>query len=114
VFASYWYRGVTGNPLAIHQAMGRLAPGMRGVWVVREDQAHAVPVGVDHVIAGTRRYWALMARATYFVNDVNFPDDVRKRHGQIHIQTQHGTPLKHMGLDLMSHPAASKGMVFGT
>ena len=114
VFASYWYRGVTGNPLAIHQAMGRLAPAMRGVWVVREDQVDTVPAGVDHVVAGTRRYWQLMARATYFVNDVNFPDDVRKRPGQVHIQTQHGTPLKHMGLDLMPHPAASKGMVFGT
>ena len=53
-----------------------------------------------------------MARATYFVNDVNFPDDIVKRPGQVHVQTQHGTPLKHMGLDLMPHPAASKGMVF--
>jgi CDP-glycerol glycerophosphotransferase (TagB/SpsB family)/glycosyltransferase involved in cell wall biosynthesis len=112
VFASYWNRGVMGNPLAIYQAMRRLAPEIQGIWVVRSDQTENVPSGVDYVVPGTRRYWHVMARATFFVNDVNFPDDVLKRPGQIHIQTQHGTPLKHMGLDLMQHPAASKGMEF--
>ena len=77
IFASYWYRGVTGNPLAVYRAMRQLAPDLRGVWVVRPDQRHTVPAGVEHVVAGGRRYWRLMARATYFVNDVNFPDDIR-------------------------------------
>lgn len=112
VFASYWYRGVLGNPQAIYEAMCRLAPDMRAVWVVRQDQQRNVPLGVDCVTPGTRRYWAAMASATYFINDVNFPDKVVKRPGQIHLQTQHGTPLKHMGLDLMQHPAASQGMSF--
>jgi CDP-glycerol glycerophosphotransferase (TagB/SpsB family)/glycosyltransferase involved in cell wall biosynthesis len=112
VFASYWNRGVMGNPESIYRATRQLAPEMRCVWVIRRDQQRNVPPGIDFVTPGTRRYWRLMGSATYFVNDVNFPDSVVKRLGQIHIQTQHGTPLKHMGLDLMQHPAASHGMGF--
>ena len=112
VFASYWNRGAMGNPLAIFRAMQQAAPHMHGVWLVRADRRHTMPPGIDYVVPGTPRYWEVVARATYFVNDVNFPDDIVKRRGQVHIQTQHGTPLKHMGLDLMEHPAASKGMVF--
>jgi CDP-glycerol glycerophosphotransferase (TagB/SpsB family)/glycosyltransferase involved in cell wall biosynthesis len=112
VFASLWNRSVGGNPAAIYEAMKQHAPHIHGVWIIRKDQRRHVPDGVDYVVPGMRRYWQVMARAKYFINDVNFPDDVVKRPGQIHVQTQHGTPLKHMGLDLMSHPAASKGMVF--
>jgi CDP-glycerol glycerophosphotransferase (TagB/SpsB family) len=41
-----------------------------------------------------------MARARYFVNNVNFPNDIVKRPGSTHVMTHHGTPLKKMGLDL--------------
>jgi CDP-glycerol glycerophosphotransferase (TagB/SpsB family) len=51
-----------------------------------------------------------MARAGYFVNNVNFPDAVVKRPGTVHLQTHHGTPVKSMGLDLQEYPAA--GMDF--
>lgn len=112
VYASLWNRGVTGNPKAIYDAMLDHAPHMHGIWIIRRSMADAVPPGVDTVIPGTRRYWQTMAKAKYFINDVNFPNDVKKRPGQVHVQTQHGTPLKHMGLDLMAHPAASRGMDF--
>ena len=112
VFASLWNRGYAGNPAAIYEALADLAPEIHGVWVVNADRVHSFPDGIDYVTPGSARYWEVMARATYFVNDVNFPDDIVKRPGQVHVQTQHGTPLKHMGLDLMPHPAASKGMVF--
>ena len=112
VFAAYWNRGYACSPKAIYEAMRELAPHMHGVWVVREKNADTMPPGVDYVIPGSRRYWSVMARATYFVNNVNFPDQIVKRPGQVHIQTQHGTPLKHMGIDLMKHPAAIGNLVF--
>lgn len=112
VFATLWNRGYGGNPAAIYEAMREVAPQVHGVWVVSADRVEDMPPGVAHVVPGSTRYWEVMARAKYFVNDVNFPDDIVKRPGQVHVQTQHGTPLKHMGLDLMPHPAASKGMVF--
>lgn len=112
VYASLWNRGVAGNPKAIYDAMLEVAPHVEGVWIIRRSQLDSVPDGIDAIVPGTRRYWQTMARATYFVNDVNFPDRLTKRPGQVHVQTQHGTPLKHMGLDLMAHPAASRNMDF--
>jgi len=112
VFSALWDRGVTGNPAAIYRKMQEVAPEVRGVWVVRSDHLDQVPPGVDVVAPLSRRYFDVLARATYFVNDVNFPDYLVKRPGQVHLQTQHGTPLKHMGLDLMAHPLAARGMNF--
>ncbi|MEU2061604.1 CDP-glycerol glycerophosphotransferase family protein [Streptomyces sp. NPDC013455] len=112
VFAAYWDRGVACNPAAVAAKLGELAPHIRRVWVVNKDNAALLPPGTDHVVPGTRRYWETLATATYFTNNVNFPNAVVKRPGQIHVQTHHGTPLKRMGLDQMDHPAAAQGLDF--
>lgn len=107
VFSSYWSRGVTGNPAAIAERLTRLAPHVRRVWLVRPDCVDRVPDGTAYVRVGSRAYWSVMARAKYFVNDVNFADSVVKRAEQIHVQTHHGTPLKTMGLDQRRYPAST-------
>ncbi|WP_326736487.1 bifunctional glycosyltransferase/CDP-glycerol:glycerophosphate glycerophosphotransferase [Streptomyces sp. NBC_01022] len=112
VYAAYWNRGVSCNPEAVFRKARELAPGVRGVWVVSRNQLDSLPEGIDHVVPGTRRYWAAMARATYFFNNVNFPDHVVKRAGQVHVMTHHGTPLKIMGLDQQDFPAAAQGLNF--
>jgi len=98
VFASYWFRGYACNPRAIYEKMRELAPGVRGIWVV--ERGVKLPDGIETVVAGSRAYFRLLARATYFVNNVNYPNHWQKRKGQVHLQTHHGTPLKRMGLDL--------------
>ncbi|MER6119218.1 bifunctional glycosyltransferase family 2 protein/CDP-glycerol:glycerophosphate glycerophosphotransferase [Streptomyces sp. NPDC001743] len=112
VYAAYWNRGVSCNPEAVFRKARELAPGVRGVWVVSKNQVDSVPEGIDYVVPGTRRYWATMARATYFFNNVNFPDHVVKRPGQVHVMTHHGTPLKIMGMDQQDYPAAAQGLNF--
>src|SRR5690606_20078679 len=57
-------------------------------------------------------YYKTIARAKYFVNNVNFPDEYVKRDGQVHMMTQHGTPLKKMGLDQMDYPVGANNMDF--
>jgi CDP-glycerol glycerophosphotransferase len=104
VFAAYWYRGYACNPRAIYERARELAPGIKGVWVVNTDGAASVPDGVDYVMAGSRDYFDLIARASWFVNNVNFPNNMVKREGQTHVMTHHGTPLKRMGLDLRTTP----------
>ena len=110
VYAAYWYRGYSCNPQAIYEKARELVPGLRGVWVVRPGVK--MPKGVDHVVSGSRAYYDVIARAKYFVNNVNFPDHVVKRPGQIHVETHHGTPLKKMGLDQMRYPAGGGDMDF--
>ncbi|MFJ8361326.1 CDP-glycerol glycerophosphotransferase family protein [Streptomyces sp. NPDC093984] len=112
VFSAYWDRGVACNPAAIAAKLAELAPHIHQVWVVARAKAALLPPGTDHIIAGTRRYWDVMARAKYLVNNVNFPNSVVKRPDAIHLQTHHGTPLKRMGLDQLDFPAASKGLDF--
>ncbi|MFE7355069.1 CDP-glycerol glycerophosphotransferase family protein [Streptomyces sp. NPDC057543] len=112
VYTAYWNRGVSCNPEAVFRKAQELAPQVRGVWVVSKNHLDAVDRGIDHVVPGTRRYWRLLARATYFFNNVNFPDHLVKRPGQIHVMTHHGTPLKIMGLDQQDYPAAAQGLNF--
>jgi CDP-glycerol glycerophosphotransferase len=112
VFAAYWYRGYACNPRAIYEKLRELVPSARGVWIVEPRHASSFPSEVPHVLAWTREYYRLLARAKYFVNNVNFPNDVVKRPGTIHVQTYHGTPLKTMGLDLRKAATASKRMNF--
>ncbi|MFI6941650.1 CDP-glycerol glycerophosphotransferase family protein [Streptomyces sp. NPDC050418] len=112
VFSAYWGRGHSCNPGAIEAKLRELAPGMRTAWIARREHHQHVPTGTRRLDYGTFAYWTALARAKYLVNNVNFDYRLRKRRGQIMIQTQHGTPLKHMGLDLMDHPAASRSMDF--
>ena len=99
-FAAYWYRGYACNPKAIYEKLRELVPEVRGVWIVDREHESKMPTGLDYVVARTKDYYRLLARATYLVNNVNFPNDVVKREGSVHVQTHHGTPLKKMGLDL--------------
>ncbi|MFE9652059.1 CDP-glycerol glycerophosphotransferase family protein [Micromonospora sp. NPDC006431] len=112
VYAAYWYRGYACNPAAIYAAARRLAPQVRGVWIVRRDRVDTLPPGVEYVVAGTRAYYRVLARARWLVNNVNFPDFVRKRPGSVHLQTHHGTPVKVMGLDQQRYPMGAMEMDF--
>ncbi|MFC9324404.1 CDP-glycerol glycerophosphotransferase family protein [Kitasatospora sp. NPDC057015] len=113
VYAAYWHRGYGCNPAAIYEKARELAPEIRGVWVVEtRAQAATLPAGVPYVLLNTPAYLKAMATAKYFVNNVNFPHTMVKRPGTVHVQTQHGTPLKMMGMDLRDHPVAADGMDF--
>ncbi|MCB5911727.1 bifunctional glycosyltransferase/CDP-glycerol:glycerophosphate glycerophosphotransferase [Streptomyces pinistramenti] len=110
VYSAYWNRTPACNPLAIYEKAKELAPHVHGVWVIKKGQEDTVPAGVDHVVANSPRYWEVMARAKYLINNVNFAGEVIKRPEQVHLQTHHGTPLKRMGIDQQKYPAAAKGM----
>ncbi|WP_333740209.1 CDP-glycerol glycerophosphotransferase family protein [Streptomyces sp. IBSBF 2806] len=107
VYCAYWGRGYACNPAAIHAKAAELAPNIRSVFLVEADQAHTLPEGVDHAVIGSRRYWQLLARAKYLVNNANFEGAVVKRRGSVHLSTQHGTPLKKMGIEQAEHPVVA-------
>nr|MDT0660202.1 bifunctional glycosyltransferase family 2 protein/CDP-glycerol:glycerophosphate glycerophosphotransferase [Micromonospora sp. DSM 115978] len=112
LYAAYWYRGYACNPAAIYEKARQVAPGVRGVWVVRRDRVASLPPGVPYVVAGTPGYYRALARAHWLINNVNFPDRVVKRRGSVHIQTHHGTPVKVMGLDQQRYPMGATEMNF--
>ncbi|MET8446942.1 CDP-glycerol glycerophosphotransferase family protein [Streptomyces sp. NPDC005209] len=110
VYSAFSHRGVLGDPAAVYRKAREIAPHIRGVWVVRDrEQAEQLPPGVEHVLLGSAAYHRLTARATFFVNNVNWPGGLVKRPGSVHIHTHQGTPVKYMGADLLDKPGARYG-----
>ncbi|MEV0742083.1 CDP-glycerol glycerophosphotransferase family protein [Streptomyces sp. NPDC050549] len=107
VYCAYWGRGYACSPAAIHAKAAELAPHIRSVFLVEPDAVNAVPKGVEHAVIGSRKYWEVLARAKYLVNNANFAEGVVKRRGSVHVQTQHGTPLKKMGVDQSTYPVVA-------
>ena len=112
VFAAYWGRGHSCNPGALESAFRTHAPHIRTAWIARPEHHHTIPAATRRLRPNTAAYWTALARSKYLVNNVNFDRRLVKRPGQVMIQTQHGTPLKHMGLDLQERPAAARDMDF--
>ncbi|MDJ1137596.1 bifunctional glycosyltransferase/CDP-glycerol:glycerophosphate glycerophosphotransferase [Streptomyces iconiensis] len=113
VFSAYWNRGYSCNPAAIEAKVRELAPHIRTAWVTTPEYAHTLPPGVTRLHPGSPGFWSALARAGYLVSNVNQAHGYVKRPGQKLLQTHHGTPLKHMGLDLRHYPAGADGMDFG-
>ncbi|MYW64732.1 glycosyltransferase [Streptomyces sp. SID8379] len=113
VFTSYWGRGHGCNPGALEEAFREHAPQVRTAWIAAPEHHHTIPTATRRLTPGTAAYWTALARSKYLVNNVNFDRRLVKRPGQVLVQTQHGTPLKKMGLDLQDHPAAARGTDFG-
>jgi CDP-glycerol glycerophosphotransferase (TagB/SpsB family)/GT2 family glycosyltransferase len=110
VFAAAWGRC---DPGALEAAFRTHAPHVRTAWVARPEWRHPLPPGPLRLRPGTAAYWGALARSKYLVSDDGFGRGLRKRPGQVFVQTQRGTPLKHMGLDLLERPAAARDTDFG-
>ncbi|MFI8944922.1 CDP-glycerol glycerophosphotransferase family protein [Streptomyces sp. NPDC053750] len=111
VYSAFSHRGVLGDPAAIHRKAREIAPQLRGVWVVRDEEgAAALPPDTEHVVLGSAAYRRVTERAAFLVNNVNWPGAVAKRPGSVHIHTHQGTPLKYMGVDLLGKPGARHGL----
>ncbi|GAB2846832.1 bifunctional glycosyltransferase family 2 protein/CDP-glycerol:glycerophosphate glycerophosphotransferase [Streptomyces deserti] len=107
VYCAYWGRGYACNPAAIHAKARELAPHLRSVFLVEADAVDSMPKDVEYAVIGSRKYWDVLARAKYLVNNANFANAVVKRPGSVHLQTQHGTPLKTMGVDQATYPVVA-------
>ncbi|MGP4045566.1 bifunctional glycosyltransferase/CDP-glycerol:glycerophosphate glycerophosphotransferase [Streptomyces sp. 2A115] len=112
VFAGDWGRGYGCNPGALESAFRTYAPDVRTAWIADPEFHHTIPTATRRLRPDTAAYWTALARSKYLVNNVGFDRRLVKRPGQILVQTQHGTPLKHMGLDLQDRPAAARGTDF--
>ncbi|GAA1535704.1 CDP-glycerol:glycerophosphate glycerophosphotransferase [Kribbella lupini] len=110
LYGAYWFKQYACSPRAIYEKAAELVPQLRGVWVIDADHVRAIPEGVEYVVAGSPAYEKLVHRAKYFVSNMNLPKELEKRDGQIHVQTQHGTPLKTMGTDLRLYPQAAQDL----
>ena len=112
VFTAYDGRGHGCNPGAMEEAFRTFAPHIRTAWIAHPEHHHTIPTATRRLRPGTAAHWTALARSKYLVNNDGFDRRLVKRPGQVLVQTQHGTPLKHMGLDLLERPAAARDLDF--
>ncbi|QTD98870.1 bifunctional glycosyltransferase/CDP-glycerol:glycerophosphate glycerophosphotransferase [Streptomyces cyanogenus] len=99
-----------GDPAALEEAFRAHAPRLSTAWIARPGREQAVPAGPRRLRPGTAAYWTALARSRYLVSDAGFEGRLRKRPGQVFVQTQQGTPLGYAGLDLLERPAAARDL----
>ncbi|WP_171991049.1 bifunctional glycosyltransferase family 2 protein/CDP-glycerol:glycerophosphate glycerophosphotransferase [Streptomyces sp. JHA26] len=113
VFAADDGRGYGGDPGALEEAFRTFAPHVGTAWAAAPAHHHTVPAGTRRLTPDTAAYWTALARSRYLVHHTGLDAGLVKRRGQVVIQTQAGTPLQHLGLDLREHPAAALGTDLG-
>lgn len=96
-FDSYVGRSATDSPRAIHDELRRRRPGLRTVWGI-VDHAQGVPDGAVPVLLRSREWYAALATASLIVTNTDVEAWLRRRPGQVLLQTFHGYPSKAMGL----------------
>jgi CDP-glycerol glycerophosphotransferase (TagB/SpsB family) len=97
-FETFYGRGATDSPRAIHDELVRRGETRPMYWGVA-DFSVPVPEGSTPVLKGSNAWWRLLSRASYFVHNCGAPKLLRPDGGQVVLQTWHGTPLKLLGMD---------------
>lgn len=100
---AYWGKKFDGNPISLADGLKK-----RGNYQVIIGVKRGVPVPdsfkSETVVIGSMRYWHTVATSCLLVTDTNLDGHVKKRQNTVHLQTKHGTPLKHMGIDNRGKP----------
>jgi CDP-glycerol glycerophosphotransferase len=106
LFSSFHGKQCGDNPRGIADELRRRGDARENIWAIN-DWSVAVPDGSTAVLIGTRAYFRALARSRYLICNDHVPLPYRKRRGQRHVQTWHGTPLKHIGYDIGEPKMAS-------
>jgi CDP-glycerol glycerophosphotransferase (TagB/SpsB family) len=106
LFSSFHGKQCGDNPRPIADELRRRGDLRPQLWVIT-DRSVLVPEGAGSVLAGTGAYFRALARSRYLICNDHVPLPYRKRRGQLHVQTWHGTPLKRLGYDIRVPSSAS-------
>jgi CDP-glycerol glycerophosphotransferase len=106
LFSSFHGKLCGDNPRGIADELRRRDDSRQTIWAIN-DRSVLVPPGADSVLIGTRAYFRALARSRHLIYNDHVPLPYRKRTGQRHVQTWHGTPLKRLGFDIGTPSSAS-------
>ena len=103
---SFFGKSYSDSPKYIYEYISKNYPGKyRFVWVV--NNRTKIPYHPTKVKRFSIRYAYYLARCKYTVFNVRQPEWVKKRKGNVFLQTWHGTPLKKLVFDQEEVMAAS-------
>ncbi|SEN94054.1 glycosyltransferase [Cryobacterium luteum] len=99
--------GMLCNPEALFRQL-RETPDqarLRHIWALKNPRAARRDFRGDRTVrfvkSGSSAYYRALATSRYLISNATFPPQFSKRPGQIYLNTWHGTPLKHMGYDMV-------------
>lgn len=101
-FESFRGKSYSCNPKAISEEVQARGLPVVCVWSLL-DTSVPVPAGVRKVRTMSLGYYYYHACAKVLVHNTEFKENLPIRPSQIYINTQHGTPLKLMGSDMVMH-----------
>ncbi len=88
-----------GNPRAIYDQLKHTQTNLKLIWIISSDNQE-IPTGAITVRKYSKKYWRLLATAKFLITDTQQNRMFRKRKQQRYIQLSHGTPIKHVGVDV--------------
>ena len=99
--------GLLCNPEALFRQL-RNTPDqarLKHIWALKDPRAARREFRRDRTVrfvkSGSPAYYRALATSRYLISNATFPPQFSKRPGQIYLNTWHGTPLKHMGYDMV-------------
>ncbi|WP_395295843.1 CDP-glycerol glycerophosphotransferase family protein [Kitasatospora hibisci] len=92
-------RGYSDSPRAVHAELARRGASLEHLWVVDDAQAE-LPAGVRPVRIWSPEWYRALATSRYLVGNTHFPEFLRRRPGQVVVQTWHGSLLKRIAHDV--------------
>ncbi|WP_240607331.1 glycosyltransferase [Cryobacterium aureum] len=99
--------GLLCNPEALFRELQKTPDQaqLRHIWALKNPRAARREFRRDRTVrfvkTGSRAYYRALATSRYLISNATFPPQFSKRVGQIYLNTWHGTPLKHMGYDMV-------------
>ncbi|MEU9541146.1 bifunctional glycosyltransferase/CDP-glycerol:glycerophosphate glycerophosphotransferase [Streptomyces mirabilis] len=101
LYAAFSGRQFSDSPRAVYEELLRQGADLEHIWVV-EDRRAEIPKGVKVIRRWSREWYEALGRSRYIVTNTHLPHWIRRREGQVIVQTWHGTPLKRIGHDIDS------------
>ncbi|GMQ72461.1 CDP-glycerol glycerophosphotransferase family protein [Tetragenococcus halophilus] len=98
VYDSFWSTKFNDSPKAMYEYLYNNYPNLQHVWILKKMNTPTEGPAIK-VRKNSLKYWYYMARAKYFIENTNLPDQYAKRKKQVEVQTFHGTFMKTMGFD---------------
>ncbi|WP_181147971.1 CDP-glycerol glycerophosphotransferase family protein [Arthrobacter sp. MYb213] len=98
------------SPRYIYEELVRSGDTRKKVWIYSGAHRFTDPNTIVIQRLSPEYFWYL-ARAKYWVSNQSFPHYLRRRKNGIYLQTWHGTPLKHMALDIEEIHGRDEGYV---
>jgi CDP-glycerol glycerophosphotransferase len=96
------------NPKAIFDYLQENGYGYRFVVTSQHKRSNSYNGTVVYVRYMSPKYLFYISTSKYWIVNINLYSGIKKRKEQIYLQTWHGTPLKHIGKDILNKNRASE------